>query len=151
MPQRLMPNRSSNPLWLGHCEEQVGFTSKPGISGELRIGAHSLHSLRAAARREAIDAGHRVHGQLPKALVRPSPLRGARCRYTLDCGWPSTRAVSSRCVVQNFLLSQASQQTTCVALNLVIDNDLCRSPAIRVPVIDKSSDAAFSANRKRGV
>ena len=116
--------------------EQVGFASKPSRRSDVCIGAHPLSELRAVARREAIQAAIEYTGSYRSLWFDPVQY----AQHSIDAPWlvagHQPELFHPGVWFKNFLLSQASQQTTCVALNLVIDNDLCRSPAVRVPAID---------------
>lgn len=116
--------------------EQVGFASKPDATAHFVIGTLPIDQLRWAARREALHAAveyTRTYRDLwfdtsrttEQAVDTPWLVAGHQPELFHPGVW-----------FKNFLLSQATEQTRCIALNLVIDNDLCRSPAIRVPVIE---------------
>lgn len=116
--------------------EQVGFASRPSSRSGVRIGPHQLRELREVARRDAIQAAIEYTGSYRQLWFDPVQY----AQRAIDAPWlvagHQPELFHPGVWFKNFLLSQASQQTTCVALNLVIDNDLCRSPAIRVPAID---------------
>ena len=116
--------------------QQVGFASQTSGPGDARIGAHALNELREVGRRQAIQAAIEYTGSYRKLWFDPIQF----AQRATDAPWlvagHQPELFHPGVWFKNFLLSQASQQTTCVALNLVIDNDLCRAPAIRVPMID---------------
>ena len=101
--------------------------------GQIRIGDVDLASLQESGRKEVVE------------LAR---------RYTRDyldvdfSGRASGRIVMSGhqpelfhpgVWFKNFALSKIGQQLDCVAINLVVDNDICGSPAIRYPSIDSAT------------
>lgn len=122
--------------------EQVGFASKSDATAHFEIGKLPIDQLRLGARREALHAAveyTRAYRDLwfdtsrttEQAVDTPWLVAGHQPELFHPGVW-----------FKNFLLSQANEQTKCIALNLVIDNDLCRSPAIRVPVIENRDGAS---------
>ena len=121
--------------------EQIWAGSKLGQL-RLRGCGETISKLREQARREALDSAIAYTSSYRDLWFDPQ-----RCGLkAVDATWlvagHQPELFHPGVWFKNFLLSQASQQTNCVALNLVIDNDLCRSPAIRVPAIDTKDGSA---------
>ncbi len=108
-----------------------------------QLGKRPVESLRELARREAWEAAVRYTSSYRNLWFDPSIAAQSALSNTWIVAGHQPELFHPGVWFKNFLLSQASQQTTCVALNLVIDNDLCRSPAIRVPVVDSTSGVPF--------
>lgn len=105
--------------------------SSAGVS-ELFVGRWPLERLRRSARRDALAAAiEHTAAYRPLWFDGQTYLAEAEHRPWLVAGH---QPELFHCGVwfKNFLLSQAGQRTGIVPLNLVIDNDLCRSAAIRV-------------------
>lgn len=102
------------------------------IEGEVRLGQWPLERVRKLARAEALAAAIKHTGSYrdlwfdsaeyqAQAATRPWIVAGHQPELFHPGVW-----------FKNFLLSRAALHTGVVPLNLVIDNDLCRAPAIRV-------------------
>lgn len=46
---------------------------------------------------------------------------------------------------KNFLLSDLAAQSGAIGINFLVDNDLCRTPSVRVPALDRASQADMAA------
>ena len=123
--------------------EQVGFESKPSRQSNACIGAHAVNELRVVL--VAMLFKRQLNTQAAYRQLWFEPVQYAQ--QALNAPWlvagHQPELFHPGVWFKNFLLSQASQQTKCVALNLVIDNDLCRSPAIRVPAIDVKDNGSL--------
>ncbi len=98
---------------------------------DFKLGGASLLGLRSAVRQRVLRAAIEytsVYRDVPAWATHPRPgtawlVAGHQPELFHPGVW-----------FKNFLMSQAAIAKNAIALNLVIDNDLCRSPGIRVPV-----------------
>ncbi len=122
---------------------RVGFRGDQSSKNAASTGINFIDACRATARREALQAAIRYTSSYRDLWFEPE----RTIEQSLDAQWlvagHQPELFHPGVWFKNFLLSQASAQTKCVALNLVIDNDLCRSPAIRVPSIESKDGAAL--------
>ncbi len=141
LPKYRAPEASASalvqPSLASVLRQHVGFAPQRDGVSDLRIGPYRLGELRGPARRDALRAAidyTRTYRDIWFDADR-------YCMQADEAAWlvagHQPELFHPGVWFKNFLLSQASAQAACVALNLVIDNDLCRSPAIRVPVIDQ--------------
>ncbi|MFO0912363.1 MAG: hypothetical protein U0795_05375 [Pirellulales bacterium] len=115
--------------WLRAGKWQPISAQPSGLLGS----ATDLVAWRAAARAEVAELiRSRSHANPPEHLVQ-SPA-------TADSRWivagHQPQLFHPGVWFKNFVLSRLGQETQSLALNVVIDNDLCRSAAIRVPAGD---------------
>lgn len=119
----------------------VGFGAGSAAPVAGQVGGYSLSALRTAARREAIEAAIDYTSSYRELWFEPAQF----VERSIDAPWlvagHQPELFHPGVWFKNFLLSEATKQTASIALNLVIDNDLCRSPAIRVPIIDAKDQA----------
>ena len=96
------------------------------VSNSVEIGAHSLATLRAVARKELVRLAHHYsnqYGDFAKPANSDQVLLAGHQPELFHPGvW-----------YKNFLLSRWGKQFDCAAINLVVDNDLGQNPAIQVP------------------
>lgn len=131
------------PSLAAAMREQLGFTVRQSIGAGITIGSKSIDRMRVDARRDALDAAMAYTSTYRDLWFEQSRYR----QQAIDAPWlvagHQPELFHPGVWFKNFLLAEASKQTTCVALNLVIDNDICRSPAIRVPVVEGQGESAF--------
>lgn len=116
-------------------KEQLGFGAvRPAAA--FQVGKKSIGQLRDQARRDALAAALQYTAGYRELWFDPTQYANQAQSSPWVVAGHQPELFHPGVWFKNFLISQAAQQTTCVSLNLVIDNDLCRSPAIRVPVIE---------------
>ncbi|MCC6508441.1 MAG: hypothetical protein IT423_04995 [Pirellulaceae bacterium] len=123
---------------------RVGFHSQPDSKLSQQSAMHSaalrgvsltgwpLERLRSVARREAIAAAIKYTESYRDLWFDKSDYVARSNDTPWVVAGHQPELFHPGVWFKNFLLSQASQQAAAIPLNLVIDNDLCRAPAIRV-------------------
>lgn len=97
--------------------------------GQIRIGDVDLGSLQESGRREVFELARRYTGDyLDVDLSGRTAERIVMSGHQPELFHPGVW-------FKNFALSTIGQQLNCVAINLVVDNDISGSPAIRYPSI----------------
>ncbi|MFO1063962.1 MAG: hypothetical protein U0892_08875 [Pirellulales bacterium] len=125
------------------------FAADERIIGGPRFCGRSIAELRAEAKREvfiaALVSTRQYRDSVPlgceaidAAAARPWLVAGHQPELFHPGVW-----------FKNFVLSRAAEQTGYLPLNLVIDNDLCRSPGIKVPTRRPIHDRPEEVNRLR--
>lgn len=106
----------------------------PGTKGlaELRFGRLTLEQVRAIARKDAMRAAIQHTAAYRDLWFKPSEYLASSQNAPWLVAGHQPELFHTGVWFKNFLLSQAEQETGIVPLNLVIDNDQCRAPAVRV-------------------
>lgn len=99
----------------------------------LPFGSWTLARLRKDARADALRAAIEHTSSYRDLWIDQSQIRSTALTASWLVAGHQPELFHSGVWFKNFLLSQTGQRTGALALNLVIDNDLCRSPSIRVP------------------
>ncbi len=122
---QLPPLNSVEELWranLNHIEQ----------SAQTQIGDFDLKSLQESGRRELVELARKyTGGYLDVDLSSRSTEQVVMSGHQPELFHPGVW-------FKNFALSAVAQQCNCLAINLVVDNDVCGSTAIRYPSIDRS-------------
>lgn len=124
---KLFPVTSSAQVNDGRNDSLLG-----SADSTLRLGSRSLEQVRHTARLDTIRAAIRhtesyrdlwfdKEAYIAQSGAQPWLVAGHQPELFHPGVW-----------FKNFLLSRAGSQTGAVPLNLIIDNDLCRAPSIRV-------------------
>ena len=100
---------------------------------QIRIGDVELGTLQQSGRREVVELARRYTGNyLDVDLSGRTGERIVMSGHQPELFHPGVW-------FKNFALSKIGQQLDCIAINLVVDNDICGSPAIRYPSIDRAA------------
>ena len=100
---------------------------------QIRIGDIDLGALQESGRKEVVELAGRYTGEyvdvdLSLQTGQKIVMSGHQPELFHPGVW-----------FKNFALSKIGQQLNCVAINLVVDNDICGTPAIRTPSIGSAS------------
>lgn len=140
-PSSLVHRRLRAPLESGQALIEPPLSSLPQLLAENRERAdQSLEELRRSARAELIQAAiaytntYRDVG-VPQEIDAPLIMSGHQPELFHAGVW-----------IKNFVLSRAAADQRAIGINLIVDNDVCDSVAIRVPSGTRSSPVLESVS-----
>lgn len=109
------------------------------LSG-LEFCGQPISKVRSEARREAVEIARQYTGQYRDT---PEPFHGFSDAKPILLSGHQPELFHPGVWFKNFLLSQLATDNGAVAINFLVDNDLCRNAAIRVPT--RTADGAVIA------
>ena len=125
----LPPLNSVEKIWRSNLD-------RIQTSAQIQIGDVDLGSLQKTGRKEVVELARQYTGDyLDVDLSGRSAERIVMSGHQPELFHPGVW-------FKNFALSKIGQQLNCVAINLVVDNDICGSAAIKYPSFSSAENSA---------
>jgi hypothetical protein len=102
--------------------------ARVSINGTVKIAGVALSSLQTAARRELLQLATDF-----SARYQDAPMDSVSDSAAIVMTGHQPELFHPGVWIKNFVLSQLAQQFPAIAINLIIDNDLCTERALRIP------------------